>query len=219
MYRPEKFIEDRPEVLIEAMQSIRLAAIVTPTSAGIEVTHAPMVVRADDGSGAFPAGLTLESHFARANAHWKAVTQGAPSVAIFQGPHAYVSPAWYPSKREHGKVVPTWTYIAVHAHGRLETVDDDGWLRRHLNDLTDANEAPRDEPWQVADAPERYIDTLARGIVGLRLTVERIEGAWKINQHKDEADLEGTREGLAGSGPMGEELAAALEPALAGTKQ
>lgn len=183
MYRPEKFVEDRRDVLIGAIRSIQLAAIVTPTAAGIEVTHAPMVARAGDGSGPGAAELELESHFARANPHWKAVVEGAPSVAIFQGPHAYVSPTWYPSKREHGKVVPTWTYIVVHAHGRFEAVEDGDWLRRHLDDLTAANEAARAEPWQVADAPERYIETLSRGIVGLRLRVDRLEGAWKINQH------------------------------------
>lgn len=211
MYRPQQFDETRPEVLLSAMRSIRLAAIVTPHAGGIEVTHAPVVVRQEEGGA-----VALEMHFARANAHWKAISEeGLASVAIFQGPHAYVSPSWYPSKAEHGKVVPTWTYIAVHAHGTLRPVADEAWLRAHLEALTDDNERERDAPWAVGDAPDGFIGTLSRGIVGLRMEVARLEGAWKINQHKAEGDREGTRAGLAGAGPMGLELSQALADSLA----
>ena len=203
MYRPEAFAEDREDVLLDAIASIGLAALVTPGEGGIEASHVPMVARRGaDGA------LGLETHVARANAHWRAAP--AESLAIFQGPHAYVHPGWYPSKAETGKVVPTWTYIAVHAHGRLEAMTDEAWLRAHLDALTDAQEAARPEPWAVSDAPPRYIAGLSRGIVGLRLTVERLEGAWKVNQHKPEADRLGTRDGLAGAGPMGVALADVL---------
>lgn len=206
MYRPEHFIEDRPDVLAAAMRDIQFAALVTPAEGGIEVTHVPVVVRGDAEAS---AGMVLESHVARANPHWKAARIAA-SVAIFQGPQAYVSPSWYPSKQEHGKVVPTWTYVTVHAHGRLEAVRDAGWLRRHLDELTRQNESGRDQPWHVTDAPARFIDTLARGIVGLRLVVDRLEGAWKVNQHKSEGDRLGTARGLATSGEMGARLANVL---------
>lgn len=203
MYRPDAFAENRRDVLLSAIADIQLAALVTPTAEGLHVTHVPMVTRADSD------GIVLETHVARANPHWSAQPT-APSVAIFQGPQSYVSPSWYPSKQDHGKVVPTWVYIAVHAHGALEVRQDEPWLRRHLDALTDANEAGRPAPWQVSDAPEPFIGALSRGIVGLRLIVDRLEGSWKINQHKSEADRQGTEAGLRGAGPDGLALAAAL---------
>ena len=203
MYKPHDFAEDRADVLIEAMADIQFAALATPTEDGLAITHVPMVVRTEGEH------VVLETHIARANPHWRAVPTG-PSAAIFQGPQSYVSPSWYPSKREHGKVVPTWAYIAVHAHGPLEVRQDDDWLMQHLNALTDANERKRDAPWQVSDAPDGFIGSLSRGIVGLRLVVDRLEGSWKINQHKSEADRSGTEAGLRGAGPDGAALAAAL---------
>jgi transcriptional regulator len=181
-----------------------LAALVTPHADGIEVTHAPVVVQDEGGQIAF------EMHVARGNPHWKRADGGLRSVAIFQGPHAYVSPSFYPSKREHGKVVPTWAYIVVHAHGVLETMRDPERLMRHLEQLTHANEKLRSVPWQVSDAPEPYLESMMRGIVGMRFTVERLEGAWKFNQHKSEPDWKGTAEGLEQSGEAGVELARAL---------
>lgn len=112
--------------------------------------------------------------------------------------------------------MPTWAYIAVHAHGLLHAISDDAWLARHLDTLTAAREAGRAEPWQVADAPETYIRALSRGIVGLRLTVTRLTGSWKINQHKSEADRTGTAEGLEKAGGDGPALAAALRRDIAG---
>lgn len=202
MYNPEAFAETRRDVLLGAVAEIGLAAIVTPVDGDIAITHAPMVAREDNGV------LTLETHFARANDHWK---RAGPSAAIFQGPHAYVHPGWYASKAETGKVVPTWAYIVIHAHGRFETVQDETWLRRHLDRLTLAQKKGRAEPWAVTDAPARYIETLSRGIVGMRLTVDRLEGKWKVNQNKTEADRAGTRDGLAAAGPMGEALAKVLD--------
>ena len=204
MYRPEKFVEDRQAVLADAIRNIQLAALITPVSEAIEVTHVPFVVR-EEGSQ-----IILETHVARATTHWKAAGNGAKSLAIFQGPHAYVSPSFYPSKLEHGKVVPTWVYIVVHAHGVLETIDDPSELLHHLNNLTDNNEFDRDEPWSVSDAPERYLESMKRGIVGLRLRVTRLEGAWKLNQHKDRQDWTGTVDGLRDSGESGRALADAL---------
>lgn len=176
----------------------------TPTPTGIEATHAPMIPREDsDGQ------LVLASHVARANPHWGAAN-GCASLAIFQGPHAYMSPAWYPTKRETGKVVPTWLYIAIHAHGRLTAIDDKTWLRRQVEELTDRHEASRTEPWGLSDAPESYIDSMMHGIVGLEFRVERLEGVWKLNQHKSDSDRDGTRQGLEAGGPAGEILARTL---------
>ncbi|MEM8572476.1 MAG: FMN-binding negative transcriptional regulator [Pseudomonadota bacterium] len=204
MYAQPAFQETRQEVLLAAIRDIQLGAFVSPAVEGLEITHAPVAVR-EHGNQIF-----LETHLARANSHWKAIGEGMRSAAIFQGPQAYVSPSWYPSKAAHGKVVPTWVYIAVHAHGVLEAVHDAEWLRAHLDALTATREASRAAPWEVSDAPERFIAGLSRGIVGLRLTVDRLEGSWKINQNKPDADREGTAEGLRTSGAEGAALADAL---------
>ncbi|MDF9302074.1 FMN-binding negative transcriptional regulator [Tritonibacter mobilis] len=201
MYRPQNFAEDRLDVLINAIRNIQFAAIVTPTQDGIEVTHAPVVIH----PGETVADTTIETHVARANPHWRAAV-AAQSVAIFQGPHSYVTPSWYPSKQEHGKVVPTWTYVTVHAHGTLEAIQDDTWLARHLEELTNQNEVAREVPWAVSDAPTEFIGSLSRGIVGLRMRIDRLEGAWKLNQHKATPDRDGTARGLANAGEMEQQL-------------
>lgn len=205
MYRQEAFAEDRTDVLLSAMREIGFAALVTPTSEGVEATHTPMLVRETSD------GVVLESHVARANPHWRALGPGARSLAVFQGPNSYVTPSWYASKAETGKVAPTWVYIAVHAHGPLRPVHDETWLRRHIEDLTALHEGGRPAPWSVDDAPETYLSAMMRGGVGVELAVERLEGVWKLNQHKPTADRDGTRRGLAASGPMGAALADALD--------
>ncbi len=186
------------------MRDIQLAAFVTPRSGGIEVTHAPTVVR-QDGSA-----IVLEWHVARANPHQKAAEEATNSVAIFQGPHAYVSPSIYPSERQDGKVVPTWVYIAVHAHGVIETIQDPVELLDHLEQLTRQIEQDQAAPWHIDDAPDRYIESMKRGIVGLRFRIPLLEGAWKLNQHKGMPDRTGTAEGLRESGGNGMALADAL---------
>lgn len=203
MYVPRQFREERPEILARAVRDIGFAALVTPGPDGLHVSHLPMVLK--EGAG---GAWTLEGHVARPNPHWTLADE-AESVAVFQGPQAYVSPSWYATKREHGKVVPTWNYIAVHVHGALEAVDDHGWLLAHLHDLTRTNEAARDHPWEVADAPEDFVHGLARAVVGLRLRVARVEGAWKLIQHRSEGDRLGTIAGLEAE-PGGRAVAAAM---------
>lgn len=203
MYIPRQFREERTEILAGAMRDIGLAVLVTPGPAELQVSHVPMVPKQSE------AGTwILETHVARANPHWTRIGTGS-STAIFQGPQAYISPSWYAAKREHGKVVPTWNYIAVHAHGVVEVVEDRDWLLAHLNDLTRMKEAARDEPWEVADAPQDFVDALTRAIVGLRLQVERMEGAWKLIQHRSEGDRLGTIAGLEAE-PGGEAIADAM---------
>jgi transcriptional regulator len=190
MYVPSQFREDRPAVLAQAVRDIQLAMLVTAGPDGVQISHVPMLLKEE------PAGWTLDSHVARPNPHWKLAGSTNETVAIFRGPHAYISPSWYASKREHGRVVPTWTYVAVHAHGTLEAVDDGTWLATHIDALTRTNEAGREHSWAVADAPPDYIAGLKRGIVGLRLHVTRVEGAWKMNQHRSESDRLSTIAGL-----------------------
>jgi transcriptional regulator len=191
VYVPKQYREDRAEVLAGAVRAIQLATLVTPGPDGLQVSHVPMLLQ-EGADGAW----TLESHVARGNPHWKLAASGAASVAVFQGPHAYISPSWYASKREHGKVVPTWNYIAVHVHGALEAVQDEAWLRAQIAALTRANEAAREHPWAVSDAPADYMQGMVRAIVGLRLRVARVEGAWKMAQHRGEGDRLGVIAGL-----------------------
>jgi transcriptional regulator len=198
MYNPIHYREERPDVLAGAIRDIKFAVLVTPAPDGIKVTHLPLILKGEGDT------LWLEGHVARPNDHWGALEAGAPSVAIFQGPHAYVSPSFYEAKREHGKVVPTWNYVTVHAHGTLNRVDDPAALLAHLNDLTDANETGRHEPWSVSDAPDTYVAQMMRAIVGLRLKVERLEGKWKMSQNRPAADRLGTIAGLAGSAKAGD---------------
>ncbi|WP_226553058.1 FMN-binding negative transcriptional regulator [Celeribacter naphthalenivorans] len=209
MYRPNNSAIDDPAMLRHVMAEIGFAALVTPHDEGIEISHVPVVVYEADGE------TVIETHLARANAHWKLA--GARSVLIFQGPQAYVSPSFYPSKRVDGKVVPTWAYIVVHAHGAFEAFNDTEGLGAHLEALTHRHEAGRAEPWTVSDAPVPYVAALKRGIVGLRFRPERLEGKWKVNQHRSAEDRQGTYQGLMQAGEQGVDLAQALASFSAGT--
>lgn len=190
MYAPERSREDRPEILLATMRAIRTAHLVSWTGDGYHATMAPVVVLHDG------TGTTLETHIARPNPHWKALGDGCRTLALFQGPAAYVTPSWYATKAETGRVVPTWTYVAVEAEGRLEPVHDPAWLAAHIDRLTREMEGDRPHPWAVSDAPPDYIAALSRGIVGLRLRVDRMAGSWKLNQHKTEGDRAGVVAGL-----------------------
>lgn len=210
MYARDTSLESRPDVLVAAMREIKLSAMVSTTGGGLHASHLPVIVEAAaDGS------IVLNGHLSRNNPHWRAISEPAETVAMFQGPHSYISPSWYETKAETGKVVPTWGYIAVHAHGTLEAIDDADWLRGHVNALTNLHEAGQSQPWAVSDAPDNYITVMLRGIIGVRLAVERIEGSWKLNQHRSEGDLCSTIAGLRGkddqqSHELGDEMAEAL---------
>jgi transcriptional regulator len=204
MYARKQSKEERPEVLAAAIREIKFATLITAVDGSFHAAHVPMVLKEA------AAGAVLESHVARANGLWKALDVARPALAVFQGPQAYISPAWYAAKAEHGKVVPTWAYVAVHAHGTLEVVNDAAWLMAHLADVTDMNEAGRPHPWALSDAPPDFIPALARGVVGLRFAVERLEGAWKLNQHRTVADQQTMVAGLEATGRPAEAAIAAL---------
>jgi transcriptional regulator len=137
---------------------------------------------------------------ARANPHWRQIEQGAPVLLVITGPQAYVSPSWYASKAEHGKVVPTWNYSAVHLTGRAEVREDGEWLRRAVDDLVERHEAHRREPWSSSDAPAKYIAGQLRAIVGVEVHVERVEGKAKLSQNRSDEDRRGVVRGLRGEG-------------------
>jgi transcriptional regulator len=208
VYTPQQFEEKRPDVLARAIRDIQFALLVTATNGEYFASHLPMVLK--EANGAF----TLEAHLARANPHWKALVGKPASLAVFQGPQTYVSPSWYESKRQHGKVVPTWNYVVVHAHGALEVVEDRDWLLAHLEDLVTANEGGREQPWAISDAPGEFIQAMTRAIVGLRLTVARLEGKWKMSQNRSQLDRAGTLAGLSASSKPADQAVAAIMRAL-----
>ncbi len=189
MYIPDMFREERLDVLHDAVRSIGFATLITE---GLEANHLPMLLQVGED------GHVLRGHVARANPVWKKGDGAA--LAIFLGPHAYVSPNWYPSKAETGKAVPTWNYITVHARGPIRWMQDADWLRTHVGALSAAHEAGRDVPWMISDAPVAYIDSMLRGIVGFELVIETLEGKYKLSQTRDPADYAGARDGLVREG-------------------
>ncbi len=208
MYNPPAFREDRPEVLHAVMRAARLALLVSaaPDGGAPEATHLPLLLEAGEG----PHG-TLYGHVAKANPQWRSLA-GAQARAIFPGPEAYVSPSLYASKAEHGKVVPTWNYVAVHAIGPVELVEDAARLHALVSRLTDHHEAPRDARWAVTDAPEPFVAGQLKGIVGIVLRIETLIGKRKLSQNRSEADRLGVVGGLAAStDPADRAVAAAMQ--------
>lgn len=194
MYVPAAFAMEEHEVKAALAQG-GLFTLATAGPAGPEATPLPLVYDPGDG----PHGALL-GHFARANDHWKRAA-GPGALALLHGPQAYVSPGWYASKAAHGKVVPTWNYALIEARGAAEVSDDPGFLRAMLDRLTALHEAPRPDPWAVGDAPERFIAAQMRGIVGLRLRIETLQGKRKMSQNRDAADRAGVRDGLSAEAP------------------
>lgn len=195
MYIPKHFEERQPEAIRALMAARPLATVVTLSSAGLVANHIPLHWR-DDGS---PHGA-LVGHVARANAMWSDFRPEVEALAIFQGPDAYITPSDYPAKRETGRVVPTWNYVAVHAYGRLRVIDDATWLRAQLEALTDHSEAPLAEPWRVDDAPADHTDKMMKAIVGIEIPIARIEAKWKTSQNQPAANREGVIAGLRARG-------------------
>lgn len=208
MYRPAAFRQDDLTALHAQIESTGLALLTSNGPAGLQATHLPLLLlAAEDGEFG-----TLYGHFARANPHWQAL-DGQEALAVFSGPDAYVHPGWYPGKAEHGRVVPTWNYIAVHAWGPVETFDEPARLLELLARLTARHEAGRPKPWSLDDAPAEYIERQLRAIVGFALPIRRLEGQWKLSQNRQDADRAGVREGLAASANSRDrELAARMTP-------
>jgi transcriptional regulator len=192
MYTPAYFRVDDTAETHAMMRAHPFAALVTFGGHGLTATHLPTVLKV---SSDFPMGR-IECHVARPNPQWKTFAPDSEALMIFQGPDAYIRPGWYSSKAEHGKVVPTWNYAAVHAYGRLEVIEDKGWLLAHVGELSDQQEAPYATPWSLADAPANFLEMLARGIIGLKLTISRLEGKAKMSQNRPAADREGVVHGL-----------------------
>lgn len=198
MYVPAHFKPDDAEIL-ELLSSGRAANLITATTDGLLATMLPLVHDTSAArSGLGPWGALL-GHVARNNGQWKTPAIGEAMV-IVAGPDAYVSPAWYATKREHGRVVPTWNYITAHVYGRLVIHDDLAWVEANVRRLADHHERNRVEPWSVDDAPEPYIAGQLKAIVGVEILIDRVEGKWKLSQNRSDADIVGAIEGLEASG-------------------
>lgn len=195
MYLPRHFEETRTGVLHQLIAARPLATLVTLSSRGLEANAIPLRLR-HDGS----AFGTLVGHVAHSNPLWRDVDASVHALAVFHGPQAYVTPSWYATKRETGKVVPTWNYVEVQARGPLRTVDDPAWLCAMLHELTAQQESARAEPWSMDDAPRDYVDGLLRAIVGIEIPIVQLAGKWKVSQNQPEANRAGVIAGLAAGG-------------------
>lgn len=195
MYNPTHFKMEEGEALA-LLETMSFATLVSLGEGGLLSTPLPLLLDRSGGS------VRLIGHVARANPHWKRFDPAVPSLAIFQGGDGYVTPAWYAEKQKTGKVVPTWNYVTIHAHGRLEVVEDSAGVLDIVNRLTNRHETGREQPWQVSDAPADYIAAMLRAIVGVVLHVEKLEGKAKLSQNKGEADRAAIRTGMAGLLPI-----------------
>jgi len=214
MYTPKHFEEPRIEVMHELMRARPLATLVTLSSAGLDANHIPLHL----ADAPAPFG-TLRGHVARANPLWRDFAKDVEVLAIFHGPDSYITPSWYATKKETGKVVPTWNYAVVHAYGTLRVIDDAAWLRAQLEALTAHNEAGFAQPWSVSDAPHEYTEKLIGAIVGFEIVITRLSGKWKVSQNQPAKNQAGVIAGLNNSDQRDAAEMAALVAANAKSSQ
>ena len=194
MYQPPHFIETDETVLRALIEAHPLGLLISASGEDVLANPVPFLVSASDGI------TTLRAHLSKANPQWRHIRDGASVLVVFQGADSYVTPSWYASKAEHGKVVPTWNYAMVQARGTASVHEGSEWLRPQVNELTDRHEADRPAPWKVDDAPEAFVEAQLRGIVGIEIAVSQLTGKWKVSQNRPEADRRGVHAGLTGQG-------------------
>ena len=204
MYQPThgRFEVPDPAALLAELTRQVPATLVTLGGDGLRASILPMLFDADDGEHG-----TLRGHLARPNPQWRDASPDHEALAIFDGPDAYVSPALYEEKRLTGKVVPTWNYVTVLAHGTLVARPEPEWLLAHVRRLVERHEAGRSQPWSIDDAPAGYVETMVRAIVGLELRITRLEAKRKLSQNRSAADIEGVIAGLTGGTPRDQAVA------------
>ena len=195
MYQPDHHREDRLDVQHDLIETHPFGLLISTGAVGLLANGLPFLLQRHEG----PQGR-LQAHIARANPQWKGL-DGQEVLVVFQGPLSYVTPAFYETKRETGKVVPTWNYAMVQARGIATVRDDPAWLDAQIAALTDRHEASRAKPWDVSDAPRPSIEAQLRGIVGIDVDIREIEGKWKVSQNRPEADRRGVAQGLAEAHP------------------
>ena len=191
MYQPPHFIEDDLVVQHALIREFPLGLLITIQD-GVPVANPiPFLIYENEGKG------QLRCHVARANEQWKHLNAGSPVLIVFQGASRYITPSWYQTKQETGKVVPTWNYATVQVAGAARVMDNADWLLAQVNALTDQQEGKRLKPWKVADAPNAYIASQLKGIIGIEIDISSIEGKWKVSQNRPAADVAGVIEGLS----------------------
>lgn len=195
MYIPKHFEQPSIEAMHALIRAYPLATLVTFGAEGLRADHIPLLLSENPA----PYGL-LSGHIPRANPVWREASNQTESIVVFQGPDAYITPSWYASKQETGKVVPTWNYAVVHAHGRIRVIDDAQWLRAHLEMLTQQQEGAFAHPWSVSDAPSDFTEKLFAGLVGIEIHIDKLVGKWKVSQNRSEQDKAGVAAGLRGLG-------------------
>ncbi len=195
MYNPPHFQEERTDVLYQLIRVHSLATVVTMGPEELIANHVPLILDAEAGTLG-----TLRGHVSRMNPQWRDSVPHVSALAIFQGPSAYITPSWYPSREETGKVVPTYNYVVVHAHGPLRTYEDPELLLRNVRALTEQHEAALAQRWSVDDAPTDFIRGQLKGIVGIEIPIARLEGKWKVSQNRALADRQGVIDGLREAG-------------------
>lgn len=207
MYMPSHFEETRVDVMRELVRNHALGALVTSGPGGLTANHVPFILDPEPA----PFG-TLRAHVARANPVWREFSGEVEALVIFQGPQTYITPSWYATKKESGKVVPTYNYMVVHAHGAMRAIDDAEWLHQFVGRLTDRFESARVQPWAMTDAPEAFIAAQLRAIVGIEIKLTRLVGKWKVSQNRNAVDREGVIAGLRESGDANlDKMAGAIE--------
>jgi transcriptional regulator len=211
MYVPAHFKPDDVEILA-LLGSGRAANLITGTAGGLMATMLPLAHDGPEERAGLGRWGALVGHVARNNAQWRTPAIGEAMV-ILAGPDAYISPAWYATKRAHGRVVPTWNYITAHAYGRLVIHDDPAWVEANVRRLTGLHEGTRAEPWSVDDAPEPYLAGQLKAIVGVEIVISHVEGKWKLSQNRSVADMAGAIDGLEATGEQG--ISAAMREAVA----
>lgn len=195
MYQPPLHREDRLDVQHTLIETHPFGLLISSSEEGLTANGLPFILKRDQSH----LGL-LKAHLARANGQWQGL-DGQQVLIVFQGPLSYISPSFYETKKETGKVVPTWNYAMVQARGVARVHHDPSWLNRQINELTNHQEAGRADPWAVNDAPEAYIQSQLRGIVGVEIPITAIEGKWKVSQNRTEPDRRGVAEGLLETNP------------------
>lgn len=192
MYQPKHFSMSDTDQMVKLISEHPLATLIASGLSPLQINHIPMIAAQESADQ-----LVLQCHVARANPLWSALEQVPDVVAVFCGVQSYISPNWYASKAEHGKVVPTWNYEAVHAHGTATIRDDAQWLRGFLDRITDTHEAYEPKAWRVDDAPEDYLEKMLGAIVGIEVTVTLLEGKAKLSQNQPTSNLATINQGLA----------------------
>ncbi|WP_363508383.1 FMN-binding negative transcriptional regulator [Burkholderia sp. LMU1-1-1.1] len=190
MHCPSMFREERLDVLHNLISAHPLATLITAGSNGLMANLIPFTLHVGGEHG------ILRAHLARGNKQLDALREGAEALVIFQGPECYVTPSWYPSKAENGKVVPTWNFAMVQARGNPQVFDDATWVRAQIDEMTNNHESQRERPWKVSDAPEDFIAAQLKAIVGIEIAISSIEGKWKVSQNRLPADRQGVIDGL-----------------------